>query len=120
VKAPISNRYFQPKDAASIAAVGYAYVTEVDPDGYMDGHLLLNLTLTGRKIFGEGPKLTPQLVVRNLLGSEYTGIGRQSGSGTRPLDELQPLVQNPSGFIPPYHPQPGRELFIVLQYDFSN
>ncbi len=119
VKAPLSNRYFQPKSPATIAALGYDYVTEEDPDGYMDGHLLLNLTLTGKNLFGAGAKLEPQLILRNLLDTDHIGIGRQSGSGTRPVDALQPAVQNPSGFIPAYHPQPGRELFLVLRYSFS-
>jgi hypothetical protein len=85
----------------------------------MDGHFLLNLTLTARNLFGTDAKLEPQLIVRNLLDTDYTGIGRQSGSGMRPVDALQPTMQNPSGFIPPYHPQPGRELFFVLRYSIS-
>ena len=119
VKAPLSNLYFQSKTAATIAALGYDYVTEDNPDGFMDGHFLLNLTLTGRNLFGRNVRLKPQLVVRNLLNSDYAGIGRQSGSGMRPLDDLQPQIQNPSGFIPPYHLQPGREIFLVLQYDIA-
>ena len=61
--------------------------------------------------------LTPQFIVKNALNTQYAGIGRQSGSCVRPID--QPQIQNPSGFIPPYHPQPGREIFFVLRYDFS-
>ena len=118
VKAPLSNRYFYPKDPDSIAQVGYDYVTEKDPDGYMDGEWLVHLTLTGRRLFGDDGGLTPQLIVRNLLDTGYTGIGRQSGSGTRPVGDLQPQVQNPSGFIPAYHPQPGREIFFRVSYDF--
>ncbi len=116
IKAPVSNRYFQPKNATTIAEVGYDYITETNPDGYMDGEFLLNLTLSGRGIFA-GLPLAPQLIVKNLLDTGYAGIGRQSGSGARPID--QPQVQNPSGFIPPYHPQPGREVFFVLRYDLS-
>jgi len=119
VKAPLSNRYFHPKDDATIAQVGYDYVTEASPDGYMDGELLLNLTLTGERVFGEDTRLKPQLIIRNLLGTDHMGIGRQSGSGVRPVDDLQPQVQNPSGFIPPYHPQPGREIYLHLRYGFS-
>ena len=120
VKAPTSNLYFQPKDAATIAAVGYDYVTTPSPDGFMDGHLVLDMALTGSlATFGTSAPIEPQLVVRNLLGENYSGIGRQSGSGVRPIDELQPTVQNPSGFIPPYHPQPGREIFLVLRYGLS-
>ena len=68
---------------------------------------------------GDDLPLMPQLIVRNLLDVDYMGIGRQSGSGTRPVDGLQPQVQNPSGFIPPYHPQPGREIYFRLRYDFA-
>ena len=119
VKAPSSNLYFHPMNDDAIAEIGYDYVREADPDGYMDGELLLNLTLTGRQVFGADLDLTPQLVVRNLLGTDHMGMGRQSGSGARPVDALQPQVQNPSGFIPPYHPQPGREVFFSLWYDFG-
>jgi outer membrane receptor for ferrienterochelin and colicins len=116
VKAPISNRYFQAKTAATIAEVGYDYMTESSPDGYMDGELLMHLTLSLYPLSDRLP-LTPQFIVKNALNTQYAGIGRQSGSGVRPID--QPQIQNPSGFIPPYHPQPGREIFFVLRYDFS-
>ncbi len=96
--------------------MGYDYVTEASPDGFMDGHLVVDLALTGRDLLGNNSVLEPQLIVRNLLGEDYAGIARQSGSGVRPVDELQPTVQNPPGFIPAYHPQPGRELFLVLRY----
>jgi len=118
VKAPASNVYFHPKSDATIAQTGYDYVTEDDPDGYMDGHALLNLTLTGQRLFGDSSNLVPQVIVTNLFNTRHMGIGRQSGSGARPIDELQPVVQNPSGFIPAYHPQPGREIYAGLQYRF--
>jgi len=116
MRAPASNRYFQPKTAASVDEVGYDYVTEDDPDGYLDGHFLVHATLTGAGLFGQEWDLQPQLIVRNLLGTEYATMGRQTGSGTRPVDEVQPQVMNPSGFIPAYHPQPGREVLLVLRY----
>ena len=119
IKAPASNLYFQPKDATTIDALGYDYVTEPSPDGFMDGHFVVDLALTGRDLLGSKIGLEPQLVVRNLLGEDYAGIGRQSGSGVRPVDDLQPTVRNPSGFIPAYHPQPGREVFLVLRYQLS-
>ncbi len=118
-KAPTSNLYFHPKTDTSIQAVGYDYVTDSSPDGFMDGHFVVDLTLTSRDVLGTDSVLEPQLIVRNLLGEDYAGIGRQSGSGVRPVDELQPTVQNPSGFIPAYHPQPGRELFLVARYRLS-
>lgn len=113
IKAPNSNLYYQPKNAATLTNIGYDYVTEPNPDGYLDSHLIFNLTLTGRNL-----PIQPQLLIRNLLDKNYLYMGRQSGSGTRPIN--QPVVQNPSGFIPPYHPQPGRELFFIFKYHFKS
>lgn len=95
-KAPSSNLYFQPKTDASFQAVGYDYVTDPSPDGFMDGHFVVDLTLTARDLLGDEAALEPQLIVRNLLGEEYAGIGRQSGSGVRPgrrvaADGAEPL-----------------------------
>jgi outer membrane receptor for ferrienterochelin and colicins len=115
IRAPESNLYFQPKTPQRVEQVGYDYVTEAKPDGYMDGELLLNLTLTGYRLLPDR-RLVPQLTIRNLFDTAYSGIGRQSGSGVRPVDGLQPSIQNPSGFIPPYHPQPGREWFFSVRY----
>ncbi len=114
-KAPASNSYFQPKTPASVAVAGYDYVTESNPDGYLDGFTTIHLTLTGRNLLKER-KVEPQLIVRNLLGKDYATVGRQSGSGVRPVDSLQPTIRNPVGFIPPYHPQPGREVLFVIRF----
>ena len=51
-------------------------------------------------------------------------MGRQSGNATRPVDSIQPSyvnsagVGNPEGFVSPYHPQAGRELFLQVAYSF--
>ncbi len=108
IRAPTSNIYYQPKSEATIAALGYDYETETDPDGFMEGHLVVNATITGMELGGLRG-LQPQLIVRNLLGEDYLQMGRQSGSGARPAGMLQPEIQNPSGFIPPYHSQAGRQ-----------
>ena len=118
IKAPASNLYFQPKDLIFVDK-HYDYVTEPSPDGFMDGHFVVDLALTGRNLNDHGIPLEPQLIVRNLLDEEYAGIGRQTGSGVRPVDALQPTVQNPEDFIPAYHPQPGREVFLVLRYQLA-
>ena len=89
--------------------MGYDYETETDPDGFMEGHLVVNATITGMELGGSLLGLQPQLIVRNLLGEDYLQMGRQSGSGARPAGMLQPEIQNPSGFIPPYHPQAERQ-----------
>ena len=119
IKAPISNSYFYPKTAQRIADVGYDYVTEPSPDGYKEGEFLVHLTVTGHHRLTRGGELLPQLVVRNLFDTAYSGIGRQSGSGARPVEAIQPTIQNPTGFIPPYHPQPGRQILLRLRYLFA-
>ena len=113
-KAPESNVYFYPKSAQRIAAVGYDYVTENSPDGYVDASTVVHLTLTAKNLFTRSA-IEPQLVVRNLFGEDYATVGRQSGSGARPVNSLQPQIRNPVGFIPPYHPQPGRKVLFVLR-----
>jgi outer membrane receptor for ferrienterochelin and colicins len=115
VKAPKTNLYFYPMDAEK---VGYEYVTEDNPDGYLDEVFLLNLTLTGKDINLESFTIEPQLICRNLLNTQYYLIGRQSGDGTRPVDELQPTINNPAGFIPAYHPQAGMEIFFRMNVKF--
>lgn len=45
-------------------------------------------------------------------------MGRQSGNATRPINEVQPYISNPEGFVSPYHPQPGREIFLQIGYEF--
>ncbi len=119
VNAPQSNLYFYPKTSSSIAQVGYDYVTENNPDGYVDPVVLFNLTLSGSNIYSNKYfELTPQLIVRNILNTQYFTLGRQSGSGTRPVDEIQPTILEPKGFIPAYHPQAGREIFLRILFSF--
>lgn len=59
-----------------------------------------------------------QLIVKNLLNKPFLGMGRQSGNATRPINEVQPYISNPEGFVSPYHPQPGREIFLQIGYEF--
>ena len=117
VKAPLLNRYFQQKTAATIADVGYDYLTADNPDGYIPDHFTLNLTLRGENLFGDDFKLVPEIIVRNLLGTEYFTAGRQLIMGVRPVDEIQSSIQNPEGYNPAYHPQPGREILFRLVYN---
>ncbi|MBT7825156.1 MAG: TonB-dependent receptor [Bacteroidetes bacterium] len=118
VKAAETNRYFQPKTTASIAEVGYDYVTEDKPDGYLDEYMVLNFTISGRNLFRSKVKFEPQLIIRNMIGADYFTIGRQSGSGTRPIDVIQTSIQNPTGFIPAYHPQAGTSVYFRLLMRF--
>ncbi len=121
-KAPVTNRYFQPYDPYFISKP-YPYQTEGKPDGYMSGYTLLNATITYKDFWGiEGLEL--QVIGRNILNKAYAGMGRQSGNATRPIDSVQPGyvnssgVGNPDGFVSPYHPQPGREIFLQVGYLF--
>ena len=118
-KAPASNLFFQLKDSSSIQAVGYDYVTESNPDGYLDGYLVFNLAISGKNLFSNKKfDLQPHVLIKNLFNKQYVQMGRQSGSGVRPTDNLQTSIQNPNGFIPAYHPQAGREIFVGLKFVF--
>lgn len=120
IKAPATNLYFHEKNSSTISEVGYDYVTEDNPDGYLEGHVLLNLTVTGKNILVfKGFQIEPVLKINNLLNNQYAFIGRQSGSGTRPVDEIQSSVLNPNGFIPAYHPQAGIQIFGALRVKFN-
>ncbi|NLJ08133.1 MAG: TonB-dependent receptor [Sphingobacteriales bacterium] len=118
VKAPSTNLYFYPKTPERLAMAGYDYVTEDDPDGYLDGRLLLNFTFTVKNVFWNGIKFDPQIIIKNLLNTQYVTMGRQSGSGVRPISDLQPFIQNPYGYIPPYHPQTGITFLLRLVMTF--
>lgn len=115
VKAPETNLYFYPKTQATISQIGYDYLTAEKNNGYVEDVLLLNLTLRGTNLF-DFADIEPQLIVRNLLDTDYYTVGRQAGSGLRPVNEIQPVIQNPSGFIPAYHPQPGRDILFRLVF----
>lgn len=114
-KAPTTNSYFQPYD---YGFTDYPYVAEGTPDGYMSAYTLVNMTLTYQDTFGIN-NLTTTLIVRNLTNKSYMGMGRQSGNATRPIDSYQPTIQNPSGFVAPYHPQMGREIYFRLSYQLD-
>ena len=120
VKAPASNVYFQPKTQASIDAIGYDYVTENIPDGYLSGHTIINATISGKNLFPDKKwNITPQLIIKNLLNTQYANIGRQSGDGARPVNAIQSTIYNPQGFIPAYHPQPGRTILVSLRFNWN-
>lgn len=119
IKAPLTNRYFYEKTPETIAAVGYDYVTEDNPDGFLNGVAIFNLNIRTKDLISSDRfSLSPSLLVKNLFNTSYAFMGRQSGDGLRPVDALQPYVRNPVGFIPAYHPQPGIEVFIGLNFGF--
>lgn len=118
-RAPTTNQYFYPKTTQSIADVGYDYLTENNPDGYLDPILLLHLNIrTNDLLKSDKVSLEPHLLIKNMLNTQYVLMGRQSGDGVRPMDNIQSSIYNPVGFIPAYHPQAGRQFFIGLTFGF--
>lgn len=94
-KTPDTNRYF---------------------DGHAPGYARFDLVLSLKDLFDK-KGLLAQLTVNNLLDKDYYGVGRQSGDSLS--SEYDPATNpNPSGFIPAYHPQPGRALYLTLAYQF--
>ncbi|MAS51718.1 MAG: hypothetical protein CMD20_00800 [Flavobacteriales bacterium] len=119
IKAPESNVYFYEKTDQTIQNVGYDYVIENNPDGFLDGHFLLNLTITGRELIKSKKfEIEPFIKINNLLNTKYAFIGRQSGSGVRPISSIQSSIYNPNGFIPAYHPQAGGTFLGGLRFKF--
>jgi outer membrane receptor for ferrienterochelin and colicins len=58
-----------------------------------------------------------QLIVRNLLDTDYYGVARESGNSN--VDDYDAATKaNPNGFIPAYHPQPGRTAFLRAVFEF--
>jgi outer membrane receptor for ferrienterochelin and colicin len=120
IKAPKSNRYYFEKTDSSIDDVGYDYVVENNPDGFLDGHFILNMTLTCKNSFkGKTFNIEPFIKVNNLLNKKYAFIGRQSGSGVRPVSNIQSSIENPNGFIPAYHPQAGTTFLGGFRFNFN-
>ncbi len=92
---PSSNRYF---------------------DGEAPGYTKFDLVLSRQGLW-ELPNLSAQLIINNLFDEDYYGVGRQAGSSLR--SEYDPVLNpNPSGFIPAYHPQPGRTFYLNIGFRF--
>ena len=115
VKAPETNLYWQPRDRA-FEDENYPYVRARGADGFGPGHFLTHLVVTGRDLFPGDHQLRPQLAILNLFDARWLAMGRQAGSGVKPQDPSS--VSNPAGFSPPYHPQPGREIWFQIQYEY--
>lgn len=118
-KAPITNRYFYEKTPETIEEIGYDYITEESPDGFLEAVAIFNLRIGTKDLISSDKfSLSPNLLIKNLFNTGYGLMGRQSGDGVRPISDLQPYVRNPVGFIPAYHPQAGIEVFIGLKFGF--
>ena len=61
--------------------------------------------------------ITPSIEIKNLFDKDYLGVGRQDGSSQ--ISQFDPNSQiDPSGFIPPYHPQSGRVIEAKIRVKF--
>ncbi|MCP4216026.1 MAG: TonB-dependent receptor [bacterium] len=96
-KAPITNKWLHTYEG-----------------GYAPGYMKANMAVTLRN-FMKNNRLEAQLVIRNLFDKQFYGVGRMTGSSF--IDEYDPETNyNPSGYIPSYHPQPGRTIMFALKY----
>lgn len=72
-----------------------------------------NLKVSGKTFSVSGLNMRPSLQIENLFDTQYYGVGRQDGSSDE--TEYDVLTNpNPAGFIPAYHPQPGRQIYLKL------
>ena len=92
--------------------VSNGYYTDYAP-GYEKTHL----TLSWNDWHWGSLRLSPQVVVKNVFDEAYAGVGRQDGRSD--ASQYDPLNNpNPEGFVPGYHPQPGRTVLLNLRFEF--
>ncbi|MCK4762914.1 MAG: TonB-dependent receptor [Candidatus Aminicenantes bacterium] len=81
-------------------------------NGYAPGYQKVNLTITLNRLSAK-IKLKPQIIIKNLFNEKYYGVGRQNGAA----DRNSWYSESKSGFIPPYHPQPGTTFMFNLNFE---
>ena len=91
-------------------------------NGFYDTHApsytKTNLTIGFSAIELGNLILKPKLGIKNLFDKQYAGVGRQTGSSV--ASQYHPVDNpNPAGFIPGYHPQPGRSIALSVDIDFA-
>jgi len=97
-KAPETNTWLQENEG------GYA-------PGYAKGNLVLSL----RRFVDD--RLEIQLSVTNMTDTRFYGVARGAGGNMR--RDFDPVTNpNPPGFIPAYHPQPGRTILLGAKFRF--
>ena len=78
-------------------------------DGYAPSYIKGDLVLSVRRLFSD--QLEIQFVANNLWNTQFYGVARGAGSNMK--SDFDPVSNpNPSGFIPAYHPQPGRTFLL--------
>jgi outer membrane receptor for ferrienterochelin and colicin len=91
-KAPITNTWLQTFE-----------------NGYAPDYLKFNASFKYSFTYN----ISLQFVINNIFNAQYYGIGRESGSSFIGDYDYQSNV-NPTGLLPPYHPQPGRTYLFNL------
>lgn len=92
-------------------------------NGFYNDHApsytITNLNIGIKPIDFSGLKFKPYLTIKNLFDKQFAGVGRQAGSSI--AQDYHPTNNiNPAGFIPGYHPQPGRTIALTLTIDFND
>ncbi len=81
--------------------------------GYAPSYTKINFVISYKAF----KRFTPQLIIENLFDEQFYGIGRESGNSF--IDEYDYKTNsNPDGFVPSYHPQPGRTFLINMKFTF--
>jgi len=84
--------------------------------GFAPSYIKANLAITLRNLWNDS--FNVKLLIRNLFDEQWYGLGRESGSSDRSVyDPSSPTAYNPPGYIPPYHPQPGRTFMVHVGVD---
>jgi outer membrane receptor for ferrienterochelin and colicins len=86
-------------------------------DRYAPGYEKTNLTISWDNWKVGSLRISPQFIVKNVFDEDYAGVGRQDGRSD--ISEYNPLTNpNPDGFVPGYHPQPGRSILFNVKVEF--
>jgi len=80
-----------------------------DAPSYLKSHLVVGYTGLAN--------VDVQVIVKNLFDEQYYGLARESGNSN--IDDYDyETAPNPPGFIPAYHPQPGRTTLLRATFQF--
>ncbi len=82
--------------------------------GKAPSYTKVNMALSSPELIFSQAIFKVKLIVHNVLDEQYYGLGRQDGSSLKSDYDIESNI-NPNGFIPAYHPQPGRRLELRIE-----